>query len=191
MAATIGNMAATTENMAAPMMGGAAVGGAMAMAAALWALRRGRGDGGGGTRRQRARPAGTVQLNCWFCSADADVVVPPAATHPQWTCGACGSYNGFSEDGDYDQPIGRCATSDAAPPAPVFAERGLFQEKSVLCATCNHHQQLIVALVAGFEPTSEVRPPGPRRASRAQSSGAERVRPAGAAAFCGAPGDGA
>jgi len=88
------------------------------------------------------------------------------------------------QDGDYDRPVGRCLTVEAAPPAPAFARRGRclplrttaniisltrpivwrrtdptsgeFNVPSILCDTCNHHQALKVALLAGFEPTSEV-----------------------------------
>ena len=128
---------------------------------------------GGAAAAEHQGGGGTVRRNCWFCAGDVDVRAPRAAAPeqtPSWTCPRCGSYNGFTPDGDYDRPIGRCATSDGAPAAPAYADRGLFQAADVLCDTCNHHQRLIVALLASFEPTSEVRPSPPDAGSAAISS---------------------
>lgn len=95
-------------------------------------------------------------VNCWFCNYNTKV---PYLNGNSWICPKCEQYNGFTEDGDYNQEI----------PAQRFNKLNLskdlsFCEKTAasyeslnngLCSHCNRNQELKIQQIASFVPKLE------------------------------------
>lgn len=94
-------------------------------------------------------------VNCWFCNRNTSVTYEKANS---WTCPNCDQYNGFNEDGDYNQEIPeqrhfRLNTSknrsfcdkESVLSYPTIASNGF-------CSHCNRNQELKVRQLASFIP---------------------------------------
>ncbi|KJE89454.1 hypothetical protein CAOG_00918 [Capsaspora owczarzaki ATCC 30864] len=114
------------------------------------------------------RPSQTVaSVECWFCRFRCQVAVDAVNS---WTCTSCLQYNGFDEDGDYNQPIPGQADESLNPrfhvaslalsaqtPTWRFGQQpaNLQQSHPVLCTSCSRNQEIKMAQLASFEPQNE------------------------------------
>lgn len=101
----------------------------------------------------KIRPRLRVKVNCWFCNKDVNIEYRYS---DGWMCPSCQQYNGFTEDGDYNQDIPaqyceslnhtlrpKCTRTNTQP--------GLALGNG-FCQTCNCNQALKVRALADYTP---------------------------------------
>eukprot|EP00088_Acartia_fossae_P046147 TRINITY_DN4978_c0_g1_i2.p1 TRINITY_DN4978_c0_g1~~TRINITY_DN4978_c0_g1_i2.p1 ORF type:complete len:699 (+),score=110.08 TRINITY_DN4978_c0_g1_i2:27-2123(+) len=101
-----------------------------------------------GIAYRAVRPLFNITVNCHFCNENSKVKYND---RNRWYCPYCGQYNGFTEDGDYNQtqhifsstPKQKYAASSHAKKSGKKASNGL-------CKNCNLHQELKMNQIASF-----------------------------------------
>ncbi|CAL8105295.1 unnamed protein product [Orchesella dallaii] len=95
-----------------------------------------------------------ARVNCWHCSKNTWVSYSLQDT---WTCPNCGQYNGFAEDGDYNQRLPAQSIELLNYPIRGRPAEGYHMERNSngLCSRCNIFQVLKVYLLASFKAVNE------------------------------------
>ncbi|BFZ23400.1 hypothetical protein BsWGS_26439 [Bradybaena similaris] len=102
-----------------------------------------------GTRGKR-KPE--FKLNCWFCNEDVEVEPERANS---WRCLHCQQYNGFTEDGDYNQQLAAQFQVSELKTPTICSPSDFITGTSVLCESCAQNQVLKLRQIAAFVPFSE------------------------------------
>lgn len=91
-------------------------------------------------------------VNCWFCNKNFRIKYEQIN---KWTCPDCGQYNGFNEDGDYNQeiPAQKCSRLNTHNNAS-FCEKSFISRyaENGFCTDCNRNQERKIQQLASFEP---------------------------------------
>ncbi|XP_063703656.1 uncharacterized protein LOC134833308 [Culicoides brevitarsis] len=96
-----------------------------------------------------------ITVNCWFCNKYQKL---PYDSRNSFVCSDCKQYNGFTKDGDYNQPIPEMYYSKLNPLTNcVFSEENVYALKKTngLCYNCNRNQELKILQLASFVPDNE------------------------------------
>jgi len=94
-----------------------------------------------------------IRVTCWFCSHCQTVKF---SQRNSWDCNACGQYNGFNKDGDYNKEIHGQHSDIPVNPKTKYATgtRGNENETTTLCDTCNRNQEMKVYQLGRFSPSN-------------------------------------
>ena len=97
-----------------------------------------------------------ARVSCWFCPHKQTVKF---SRRNAWHCDACGQYNGFNKDGDYNQTVpGQHSDipvrTDHVYTAEVAKSKPLQTSESALCDTCNRNQEMKIFQLRNFTPSN-------------------------------------
>ncbi|KAK6965480.1 transmembrane protein 201-like isoform X1 [Biomphalaria glabrata] len=101
----------------------------------------------------RSISSSEVTVNCWFCNENNRIT---RAEKQSWICSHCEQYNGFTEDGGYNQDLSEQYNVKDYKTKPLCSSMDSSETEVSLCKSCSQNQVMKVRQLADFTPFHEI-----------------------------------
>ncbi|KAK0056351.1 transmembrane protein 201-like isoform X1 [Biomphalaria pfeifferi] len=101
----------------------------------------------------RSISSSEITVNCWFCNENNRIT---RAEKQSWICSHCEQYNGFTEDGGYNQDLSEQYNVKDYKTKPLCSSMDSNETEVLLCKSCSQNQVMKVRQLADFTPFHEI-----------------------------------